>query len=111
MKFVLATILLAALAIANAEYFIKPEHKGAKDVIEHPRYRNMLKKLNPMYGLDNFQRLTPDRRISCGAPADWGQFPHQALMFMLDPSAGWYLCGASFINEKWALTVSMLNLS
>lgn len=93
------------MAFANCLYPLKEEHKTARPVMQHPRYRNTIQRLFPKVG-----GVERNNRIFGGQPARLGQFPYQTLLFMYDPVInGWYMCGGSFVSTNWVLSVSKKN--
>lgn len=93
-------LFLTVVALASCTYPLKEEHRNAKPVMEHPRYRETIQKIFPGF---SEQR----KRVFGGEPAVLGQFPFQSLLFMYDPVInGWYMCGGSFVTYNWVLTVS-----
>jgi len=91
-------LFLTVIAIVSCSYPLKEEHRNAKPVMQHPRYKGTVERLFPGF---SEQR----ERIFNGAEASLGQFPYQALLFMYDPVInGWYMCGGSFVTTNWVLS-------
>lgn len=97
MKFLI--LIFGTLALANCAVPRRELHPDAKPVFEHPKFDELRKKLFP--GLQETKG-----RIWNGNEAVRGQFPYQALLYMLDPAAGWYLCGGSFVRPKYVLSAA-----
>lgn len=83
------------------------EHRHAKPIEEHPDLKEVLNQFYP----DNESNIRKGGRILNGIPATLGQFPYQALLYMNNPTTGWYICGGSFIKYNFVITVNIFLLS
>jgi len=77
-------VVLAVIAVASCEIQIPEKYKNAKPISAHPRYQeHPLNKNFPNY-LNNNLEISPF--IVGGQPADLGQFPHHALIYIVHPN-------------------------
>ena len=75
--------VLAVIAIASCENQIPENFKNAKPISAHPRYQEHQLQKNFPKNINNNLEITPF--IVGGLPADRGQFPHHALMYIVYP--------------------------
>lgn len=96
----LLILVFATLALASCAVTRRIIHKDVKPVFDHPKFEKLRNEL--------YSGATEEikGRVWNGLEAQRGQFPYQALLFMLDPAAGWYLCGGSFVKYNYVLTAA-----
>jgi Trypsin len=95
--------LLLIFSLGSCEFLLDEKFKDAKPAWENPRISNFMQKIVPAT-FESFDGIVRGGKIIGGTPANFQQFPHQALLFM-SQGQGWYLCGGSFVRYNWILTV------
>ncbi|KAL7018273.1 hypothetical protein ACKWTF_010700 [Chironomus riparius] len=96
--------LLAVISVASCEVRIPENFKNAKPISAHPRYQEHELQKKFAKNLSNNGEISPF--IIGGQPAERGQFPHHALIYIVHPGSVVYLCGGSIIDQKWILTAA-----
>lgn len=81
-----------------------PTYEGARDAIEHPKYREIFSKLFPH--IEDEINIDRQARIVGGLPAILGQIPYQVLMYMTSDGSSWYTCGGAMIRRNFILTAA-----
>lgn len=102
MKLLAGVLLIFVICAVKSEVFLKRNYEAAVPALELPHNQEILKKLYPNYELQRDKS-----RISNGWPAYLGQFPYQALIYMILQS-GMSFCGATFIKYNWLMSVSSI---
>ena len=77
-------VVLAVVAVASCESQILEKYKNAKPISAHPRYQEHSLNKNFPNNLNNNLEISPF--IVGGQPADLGQFPHHALIYIVYPN-------------------------
>lgn len=81
------------------------KYEGAKDGIEHPRYREQLSWMFP-HLVNETKNDSRQGRIINGELAALGQFPFQVLMYMTSDGNSWYTCGGALVKKNFILTAA-----
>lgn len=74
-------LAFAIISIASCDISIPERYKNAKPMSEHPDYKKLMQQILPKFS-------EPERHdpfIVGGSPAQRGDFPHYALMFIIYP--------------------------
>ena len=77
-------LFFALIAFARSENQIPEKYRTAKSISAHLRYQNHQLQKNFSENLNN--NLGISSLIVGGEPADLGQFPHHALIFIVYPN-------------------------
>lgn len=120
MKLLIFLLVLFFLSLCNGRFQVP---KNVKDAIQAEGNRAGVLKLKkmpegpPVFGsnfmwslieknvlLINFWNFKNVGRVAGGEPAELGQFPYQALVYMKDETQ-YHTCGGSLITYKTVLTV------
>lgn len=91
-------VIIAVIAAVSCENHIPDNYKNAKPISGHPRYQDHQIQKNFPKNVNN--NLEISRFIVGGEPADLGQFPHHALIYIVYPG----VVGESSVKFSQTLT-------